>query len=132
MRRNRGTFFVFLPIFLFVRPEQDVDSIYLDQLKVTAYPGEKDNIWEYRIAYRRPYMSIQNVPSNAYVGGESLRPSGPTGTIWNFKPGGGGFLSWRLSKIALTSSLSSLRIVFMMVGVVVSMIFDGDVYKCVN
>ena len=55
----------------------------------------------------------ENLPSNAYVGGESLRPLGPTGTILKLNPDGGGFPSWRLSNIARTSSFCSLRIVFM-------------------
>lgn len=49
------------------------------------------------------------LPSYSCAGGESLRPSESTGTILKSSPGGGGLLSWRLSKMALISSFSSFR-----------------------
>ena len=49
------------------------------------------------------------LPSYSCAGGESLRPSESTGTILKSSPGGGGLLSWRLSKMARISSFSSFR-----------------------
>ena len=70
------------------------------------------------------------LPLYSCDGGESLRPSESTGTIWNFNPGGGGLLSWRLSKIALISPVSSLRTsVAMMIGWYRSVSVDIDRYR---
>ncbi len=70
---------------------------------------------------------IASLPSYSCAGGESLSPSESTGTIWKFNPGGGGLLSWRLSKMARISSLSSFWIAVAMVTGVGGVLDDGDV-----